>query len=143
MVRTRTTMVLEDYSNERFANKLKYRKKPVIIEAVQWFKNGDHPLDYANDIEGLENGVIKVFTKEMCKTLEWEGQLVGYFRHPDISGETICHKCGNKMHDHGWIDTLEDGHNVCPGDYIIKGVKGEFYPCKNDIFLMTYEKVEE
>jgi len=45
------------------------------------------------------------------------------------------------MHDHGWIDTLEGGHIVCPGDWIIKGVHGEFYPCKPDIFLETYEKV--
>jgi hypothetical protein len=43
------------------------------------------------------------------------------------------------MHDHGWIDTLEGGHNVCPGDWIITGVKGEHYPCKPDIFAATYE----
>jgi len=46
------------------------------------------------------------------------------------------------MHEHGWIDTLEDGHNVCPGDWIITGVKGEYYPCKPDIFEETYEKVK-
>lgn len=40
-----------------------------------------------------------------------------------------------------WIDTLE-GHIVCPGDWIITGVKGERYPCKPDIFKMTYEPVE-
>ena len=43
------------------------------------------------------------------------------------------------MHEHGWIDTLEAGHNVCPGDWIITGVKGERYPCKPDIFEQTYE----
>ena len=43
---------------------------------------------------------------------------------------------------HGWIDTLEGGHIVCPGDWIITGVKGEHYPCKPDIFEMTYEPVE-
>jgi hypothetical protein len=43
------------------------------------------------------------------------------------------------MHDHGWIDTLEGGHIVCPGDWIITGVKGERYPCKPDVFAMTYE----
>jgi hypothetical protein len=47
------------------------------------------------------------------------------------------------MHWHGWIETLEGGHIVCPGDYIITGVKGERYPCKPDIFEATYEKVEE
>lgn len=40
-----------------------------------------------------------------------------------------------------WITTLEGGHVASPGDWIIKGVKGEFYPCKPDIFEMTYEKV--
>ena len=43
----------------------------------------------------------------------------------------------------GWIATLEGGHIVSPGDYIIKGIKGEHYPCKPDIFEATYEKVEE
>lgn len=43
------------------------------------------------------------------------------------------------MHEHGWIDTLEGGHIVCPGDWIITGVNGERYPCKPDIFAKTYE----
>jgi hypothetical protein len=47
------------------------------------------------------------------------------------------------MRWHGWIETLEGGHIVCPGDYIITGIKGEHYPCKPDIFEATYEKVEE
>lgn len=42
-----------------------------------------------------------------------------------------------------WIETLEGGHVVTPGDYIITGVKGERYPCKEDIFLATYEEVPE
>jgi hypothetical protein len=37
------------------------------------------------------------------------------------------------------IPTLEGPHNANPGDWIIKGVKGEFYPCKPDIFEATYE----
>lgn len=41
------------------------------------------------------------------------------------------------------IETLEGNHNAIAGDYIIKGVKGEFYPCKPDIFEMTYEGVNE
>lgn len=39
------------------------------------------------------------------------------------------------------IDTLEGTMSASPGDYIIKGVKGEFYPCKPDIFEMTYEAI--
>lgn len=56
-----------------------------------------------------------------------------------MSGETACKHCSKDMHKHGWIDTLEGGHIVCPGDWIITGVKGEMYPCKPDIFTATYE----
>jgi hypothetical protein len=79
---------------------MKYRKKPVIIEVVQWFKDGDHP------------DVTRFFAQD-----------------PEQKG-------------YGWIKTLEGGHIVTPGDYIITGVKGEKYPCRPDIFEMTYEKVE-
>ena len=109
---------------------MKYRKKPVIIEATQWFKNGDHPED------GNETFTSGEYVNARC-----EGKVVRYFRHPEIPGEQICSKCNQPMHIHGWIDTLEDGHNVCPGDWIITGVKGEKYPCKPDIFNMTYEVV--
>lgn len=110
---------------------MKVRKKPVIVEAHQWFKNGDHPED------GTERFLQGEFKGEL-----YEGKVVRYFRRPDIPGDTICTKCGNTMHIHGWIDTLEDGHNVCPGDWIITGIKGEHYPCKPDIFEATYEPVE-
>lgn len=68
--------------------------------------------------------------------------------HPEVtkkySPETdICRHCSKDMKLHGWITTLEGGHIVCPGDYIIKGIKGEFYPCKPDIFKETYDPVEE
>ena len=99
---------------------MKFRKKPVVIEATQWFKNGDHPEDGSHG----------------------EGRVVRYYRHPDVDGQTSCKYCGNEMHIHGWIDTLEGGHIVCPGDWIIKGVQGEFYACKPDIFEQTYEKAE-
>ena len=41
----------------------------------------------------------------------------------------------------GWIETLEGGHVVSPGDWIIRGVAGECYPCKPDIFEKTYESI--
>ena len=53
-----------------------------------------------------------------------------------------CKHCNKIMKNHGWIDTLEGGHIVCPGDFIIKGVEGELYPCKPVIFEKTYELVE-
>jgi len=112
---------------------MKYRKKPVVIEAVQWFKNGDHPED--DCFRAFED------TGETPKEKR-EGKIVRYFRHPNIPGDIYCEHCQCTMHVHGWIDTLEGGHNVCPSDWIITGVKGERYPCKNNIFEMTYEKVE-
>ena len=103
----------------------KFRKKPVVIEATQWVKNGDHPED------GI--GAATDMT---------EGLVVRYFRHPFVKAETLCNVCGVRMHDHGWIDTLEAGHRVCPGDWIITGVLGERYPCKPDIFAAIYDETE-
>jgi hypothetical protein len=102
-----------------------FRKKPVVIEATQWFKNGDHPEDR--------------WTPGGVGPEGFEGRVVRYFRRPDISGALPCSHCKQAMHVHGWIDTLEGGHTVCPGDFIITGVKGERYPCKPDIFALTYE----
>ena len=103
---------------------MKFRKKPIVVEAEQWFK-----VSY---MESTEKGKF-----------DTEYLSVGYYRHPDVPGTAICKHCGNTMHNHGWIDTLEGGHNVCPGDWIITGVKGEKYPCKPDIFEQTYEKVKK
>lgn len=121
----------------------KWRKKPVVIEAHQWFKNGDHPKDYEGITQGFSRGEIANFTGEERKRMGWEGSIVRYFRHPDVDGKSACKHCGNTMHEHGWIDTLEGGHNVCPGDWIITGIKGENYPCKPDIFAATYEAVHD
>jgi hypothetical protein len=103
---------------------MKFRKKPVVIEASIWIRNGDHPQDHPPG-----------------HPLDYEGKVVRYFRRPDVPGDTACKHCIALMHVHGWIDTLEGGHIVCPGDWIITGVKGERYPCKPDIFEATYEKV--
>jgi hypothetical protein len=89
---------------------MKYRKKPVVIEAVQWFKMGDHPL---------------VHKPTASVNFEWE-------RRQGLPQGSI-----------GEIQTLEGWMLVTPGDYIIKGVKGEHYPVKADIFELTYELVEE
>ncbi len=110
---------------------MKYRKKPIVIEATQWFRSGDHPHDDCELFNGHDGFPFR-----------GEGKVVRYFRHPDISGDTTCAHCQETMHNHGWIDTLEGGHIVCPGDWIITGVKGERYPCKPDIFSATYEKAD-
>ena len=106
----------------------KFRKKPIEIEAYQWFRNGDHPGDGDKRFESGE-----------FKGQLFEGKVVRYFRRPDVPGSSPCRHCTMNMHDHGWIDTLEGGHIVCPGDFVITGVKGEVYPCKPDIFAASYD----
>ena len=105
----------------------KYRKRPVVIEAHQWHSNGDHPLD----AEGRSE-----FNPETE-----EGRVVRRYRHPQIAGDELCGVCSGIVEKHGWVDTLEAGHRVCPGDWIITGVEGEHYPCKPRIFAATYEAV--
>lgn len=121
----------------------KYRKKPVVVEATRWWGNGDHPEDYVHAKTGFVAGKMTDITAEFRRANNWEGDVVRYFRRPDDSGMRTCAHCGSIMHAHGWIDTLEGGHVVCPGDWIITGVKGEHYPCKPDIFAATYEMVAE
>lgn len=116
-----------------------FRKRPVVIEASRWFANGDHPDDYAGDTTGIENGELRAFSGAERKENGWEGSVVRYFRSPTVPGANGCRHCDKTMHVHGWIDTLEGGHIVCPGDWVITGVKGERYPCKPDIFDATYE----
>ena len=78
---------------------MKYRKKPVVVEAVQW--TGEN---HAEMCEFIDPEVFEIKPKE--------GLI---------------------------IHTLEGDHHASPGDYIIKGVNGEFYPCKPDIFAKTYD----
>ena len=108
----------------------KYRKRPVVIEAEKWFA-----VTYDREAgHGIEPEDMPIYHLS-----------VGYYRRPEpeFFGDSICPYCEMTMHVHGWVDTLEGGHIVCPGDWIIKGVKGELYPCKPDIFTMTYEPVTE
>jgi hypothetical protein len=114
----------------------KFRKKPVIIAATQWFRNGDHPMDACEMVHPDPN-----FTTQF-EPFPSEGKVVRRHRLSG-GGQAQCAHCGGIMYKHGWIDTLEGGHIVCPGDYIITGVKGEHYPCKPDIFEMTYEPAGE
>jgi hypothetical protein len=82
----------------------KYRKKPVVIEAVQY--------------DG----------KNFKEILEF------------IGGEDERDKI-DIHHNSIFIKTLEGDMHAKPNDFIIKGVKGEFYPCREDIFYETYEEV--
>jgi hypothetical protein len=116
---------------------VRFRKKPVVIQATQWFINGDHP----------EDDVLRPFEDTgKLPNAPREGKVVRYYRHPGVPGEMACISsmpCSATMHHHGWIDTPEGGHTVCPGDWVITGVKGERYPCKPDIFEATYERIGE
>lgn len=87
----------------------KFRKKPVVIEAMQY----DGSLDSAHSI---------------C---QWA--------HKGLPPEanTIIRLCGSGF----FVRTLEGSMRASPTDWIIRGVKGEFYPCKKDIFEATYEEV--
>jgi hypothetical protein len=83
----------------------KYRKRPVVIEAMHWDGNvrAHHPVsEWIND-----NGGVARWTAETPQRLS--------------------------------IETLEGAMTATAGDYIIRGVNGEFYPCKPDIFEQTYE----
>ncbi len=82
---------------------LKFRKKPVVVEARQW--------------EGLHS------KEELALWLRWLPISVGFV------GEDLS------------IKTLEGVMIAKPGDWIIRGIAGEFYPCKPDIFEATYELV--
>ena len=84
---------------------MKYRKRPVEIEAVQYLP-GESDDELARHLDGCEGW-------QMASTEE-----------PGII-----------------IPTLEGDHRADPGDWIVRGVKGEFYPVKPDIFAATYEPV--
>ncbi len=95
---------------------MKARKKPVVVEAIQWKGNNLLELREFVGKELIENYID--------------------LRYPETNGIT-------KQLDGIEIHTLEGNHMVTPGDYIIKGIKGEFYPCKPDIFEKTYEVLED
>jgi hypothetical protein len=62
---------------------------------------------------------------------------------PSSQYDFLSSEVNYRPDDYGWIYTLEGGHLVSPGDWIIKGVKGEEYPCKPDIFAATYQPAED
>lgn len=108
-----------------------FRKKPIPVQVDQWHRNGDHPND--------ESQFIKVSGGSGFLS---EGKVVRNFRRPDGATNEPCKQCGGDMAVHGWIDTLEGGHIVCPGDWVVTGVKGERYPIKDLIFRETYEPAD-
>lgn len=91
---------------------MKFRKKPVVIEAEQY-----QPFSKIA-------GVVEVIRTE----------------YKDFNGVDYINPL--QTVEKAYIKTLEGKMEVKPGDWVITGVKGERYPCKPDIFEMTYEPVE-
>ena len=88
----------------------RYRKKPVVIEAIQW------------------DGSYQNY-KEIKKCF------------PDLVDYSIVSAQTNDVWK--WqIKTMEGWHIVSPGDYIVRGIKGEYHPVRPNIFEETYEEVE-
>lgn len=85
---------------------MKYRKKPIVIEAVQATGTPE------------SNREIIDWTRDSATPAYMEDKK-------------LC------------INTLEGTFWITPGDYIIRGVNGEYYPCKPDIFEASYDKIEE
>ena len=98
----------------------KYIKKQVVVEAIQWDGTLEKALEISQ-IDGL-NSIIEYYS---TKTV--------------IIGESTSSSVNTTEEIKSFkIKTLEGDMNVSNGDYIIKGIKGEFYPCKEDIFKKTY-----
>lgn len=95
---------------------MKYRKKPVEIEAVLW--TGKNLREIITFTDGKEPDTSSVIAMDKWQDYEW-----------------LVKNEGLK------IFTLEGNMMANVGDYIIKGVQGECYPCKPDIFELTYDKV--
>lgn len=90
---------------------MKFRKKPVVIEAFQ--------LGIDNMPDWFMDAVVK-------NDIILHGQSIGFYRANNTNAD---------------IKTLEGWHHANYGDYVIQGIKGEIYPCKPDIFEKTYEAV--
>ena len=120
---------------------MKYRRITPIVEAHQWFKNGDHPKDYDREKVGYENGELRTWTGAEVKANGWEGQIVRYYRRPDIDGQSVCPRCQQIMHDHGFIDEGKTGYTVCPGDWVLECGPVTFVPYSPKYFRDNYDPV--
>lgn len=96
---------------------MKYRKKPIEVEAFQ----------YDGDLVGSDG---KYYVPEWAAAAHEEGELT----YGSVAGGPLCEL---------FVETPEGKRHAAVGDYIIKGINGEIYPCKPDIFEKTYCRVEE
>ena len=115
-----------------------YRKMPVAVQAMRMpeaYPEGVDPSSdgYARNLQAA--AVYHWVEANTAGSFEPMSRIRGWEPWPE-SGVTIDPRDGSMV-----IATLEGGHWVEPGDYVIRGVAGEFYPCKPDIFHQTYEEV--
>lgn len=94
---------------------MKFRKKPIVIEAFKWTGDQHQTEDPEWIIEALKDGTVVI------PNSSWS---IGRYGKPVME-----------------INTLEGVMIADQGDYIIQGIKGEIYPCKPDIFEATYERI--
>lgn len=94
---------------------MKYRKKPIAVEVEQWFQGQS-----VAGVEPFADSDSRV-ERAMMDALPW----------------------GTEPEQYGYIWTLEGGHVVTPGDWIVTGPSGEKWPVKDAIFRTTYETVSE
>lgn len=100
----------------------KYRKKPVVIEAFQM------TLERRWDNQEWPTWLNQAWNMEPGEGAVWIDPDAPIAKDRESANELVC-------------GTLEGIHRIDWGDWIIKGVKGELYPCKPDIFEMTYERI--
>jgi hypothetical protein len=112
-----------------------YRKKPVEIQAMQI----STPTDGHTSSCWMEDNGYPYLLGDAThpETLRHPNQLPDDKTKPD-KGHYIDPETGNLV-----IRTLEGDMQVSSGDYVIRGVNGEFYPCKPDIFAKTYEEAQQ
>ena len=100
---------------------MRYRKKPVVVNAFQWFPHLAEPNFLKR---AFDAGTIKVV-------------------HIEILGRSFIETSNKTKETALKIETLEGPMFAFEGDYVIEGVRGEFYPCKPDIFEETYSVADE
>jgi hypothetical protein len=136
-----------------------YQAEPV--EATRWFKNGDHPDDHVGErrVDPVKLGdlrpdligpdgwklVANVDIPDEAYYYRGEGAVVRYFRRPEprYAGSRLHEVCGERWHDHGWIDEGGEGQTVCPGNWIITDQPGRHRPIEDALFLATHQPVVE
>lgn len=138
------------------SSRMKIRMRPPkansVYDAHIWHKNGDHPEDHCQTFTGSDG-----------KSFQGEGQVVRYYRRPDVPGDQVCELCGATMHEHGWIDLsgpdvmgrsygnvpsnphhaffMPADNRVCPGGVVVNGTAGHYQSISPKDFDEIFEVI--